>query len=264
MIWVRHCTVTGLSYRHCRAGCCFTSGVMSTALQITLMNFLNCNVKSKFWSALLKTQLLKHASVLVNPVKGWCCMILRNSCKEIPVCILLYSRFVWLDGGQTATPHWDCNGPLHNGCRHSPLWATSGAKAKCHQKASNNKKAGRSVFSNTVLHNHPVLVPSRHPQRGLSAPTLLGTALIMHMLFPQQLNYTSSDTLLERWNEQNLLAKKWTQESDASKQRAMGHNQPGALGSDFSKMDLVVSMSFKEECHVWLRAGSLYLHKSTQ
>lgn len=115
MIWVRHCTVTGLSYRDCRAGCCFTSGLMSTALQITLMNFLNCNVKSKFWSALLKTQLLKNASVLVNPVKGRCFMILRNSSKEIPVCVLLYSRFICLDGGQTATPHWDCNGPLTTG-----------------------------------------------------------------------------------------------------------------------------------------------------
>lgn len=150
---------------------------------------------------------------------------------------------------------------IDNRCRHNPLRATSGTKAKCHQKASNNRKAGRSVFSNTVLHNHPVLVPSRHPQRGLSAPTLLGIVLIMHMLFPQQLNYSSSDTLLEWWNDQNLLAKKWTQESDASKQRAMGHNQHGALGSGFFKMDLVVSMSFKEECHVWLGAGSLYLDK---
>lgn len=36
------------------------------------------------------------------------------------------------------------------------------------------------------------------------------------------------------------------------------------LGQVFFKMDLVVSMSFKEECHVWLGAGSLYLDKPSK
>lgn len=55
----------------------------------------------------------------------------------------------------------------------------------------------------------------------------------MHRLFPQQLNYTRSDTLLQGWNHQNLLTNKWTNKSDASKKRPIGHNQHGALWSDF-------------------------------
>lgn len=104
--------------------------------------------------------------------------------------------------------------------------------------------------SNTAPQNQPVLVPSRDPQHGLSAPPLLGIVLIIHVLSAQQLNYNSSNTLLQWWNDQNLLAEKWTQESEASKQRAIGHNQLGAVWSDFFKMDLVVSTSFEEEHHV--------------
>lgn len=38
-------------------------------------------------------------------------------------------------------------------------------------------------------------------------------------------------------------------------QTAIGHNQHGAFWSHCFKMDLVVPMSFEEDCHVWLGAG---------
>lgn len=157
------------------------------------MNFLNCNVKATFWSALLKIQLLKHASVLVNPFKGRCCMILRNSCKETPVCIFLYSRLICL-GGQTATPHWDCSGPIAQWCRHNPLRATSGKKAKCHQKASNNNnKKNLGVFSATQFF-------SRHPQRGL-----LHLSLEQSSLF---ICFSPTIKLYQQWHSSAMM--KWS------------------------------------------------------
>lgn len=78
------------------------------------------------------------------------------------------------------------------------------------------------VCSAAHLHNHPVLVPSRHPQRGLSAPPLLGIILIRHMLFSQQFYILPAVTLFcndemikacwQRNEHRNLMLPNWEQQ----------------------------------------------------
>lgn len=116
---------------------------------------------------------------------------------------------------------------MHDRCKAQPFTNYLGNKGKCQKWLQTTQKDEISFSSCAAHHSHLALVlccvglQEDMPWCDLPAPHLTWS-LFMQMFFLPALNYVIGYTLLEWWNDKNLMRNTWT---DATKLWALGDNQ---------------------------------------